>query len=55
MWGSHDMWGSHESMICGSDDIYLTLGSFSDTNPIFPKRGIAANRLIMETIPALKF
>ena len=31
-----DMWGSHESMTCGSDGIYLTFGSFNGTNLIFP-------------------
>jgi hypothetical protein len=30
-----DMWGSHESMMCGLDGIYLTLAFFNGTDLIF--------------------
>ena len=29
-----DRWGSHESMTCESDGIYLTFGNFNGTNLI---------------------
>jgi hypothetical protein len=30
----NDMWGSHESMICVVNGIYLTFGSFNGMDPI---------------------
>jgi hypothetical protein len=29
----NDMWGSHESMTCGFNGIYLIFGSFNGMNP----------------------
>jgi hypothetical protein len=30
------MWGSHESMTCGVNGIYLNFGSFNGMHPIIP-------------------
>jgi hypothetical protein len=33
----NDMWGSHESMTCGVNGIYLNFGFFNGMHPIIPK------------------
>jgi hypothetical protein len=32
------MWGSHESMTCGDNGIYLNFGPFNSMHPIIPSR-----------------
>lgn len=34
------MWGTHESMTCGANDIYLKLQSFNGIDPVIPKKPI---------------